>query len=204
MLDDIDVVGLANLKKAQEQFGLYITYVRLHENLVAYYTNILCKLFEIDPQKAGSAAIYHDHGKFLWDQSLMEKPILSRDDWRIIKRHPLDSIELIRTFAPEIAKRFDKGDPSVNDIIYMHHEKPDGSGYYGIKDLPVEAVIVSIADIFDSILSDRPYRQALPLEVALFEAFDPFEDYLRKKGYSPKEAKEALIRSAIPKPKIKF
>lgn len=191
-------------KSAQEQFGLYNTYVRLHESLVAYYSSVLCQLYEIDPQKVGSAAIYHDHGKFLWDKSLMLKPFLSREDWRVIKRHPLDSIEIIRAYLPETAKRFSKGDPSVNDIIYLHHERPDGSGYYGIRDLPIEAVILSIADIFDSCLSDRPYRKAMSLDVAILEAFSPFEDFLIKKGYSPDAAKRVLAESVIPKPKIQL
>ena len=193
-----------DLRRAREQFNLYHTYVRLHESLVAYYVNVLCNLYGIDPSKPGSAAIYHDHGKFLWDHRLMKTAFLSKNDWEIIKRHPKDGVELIYLLAPDMSAKFSKGDPSVNDLIYMHHERPDGSGYYGIKDIPVEAVIVSIADIFDACFSARPYRRALPLDLALIEAFSPFEEYLEKKGYSVVDAKEALRKHIIPKPRIDF
>lgn len=203
MFEEVDFSKL-DLRRVREQFGLYSTYVRLHEWLVAYYANALCKLFGIDPMKVGSAAIYHDHSKFLWDKRLMINPLLSKADWEIIKRHPKDSVELLYLTAPEMANRFSRGDPSVNDLIYLHHERPDGNGYYGITDLPLESVILSIADIFDACFSDRPYRKALPLELAIYEAFAPYEEYLKSKGYSVDEAKETLAKSVIPKPRIDF
>jgi HD-GYP domain-containing protein (c-di-GMP phosphodiesterase class II) len=60
----------------------------------------------------------------------------------------------------------------VAEIVRSHHERPDGQGYpFGLKseDVPIGARILNVADAFDAMTSDRPYRRALPLEAALRE-----------------------------------
>ena len=59
---------------------------------------------------------------------------------------------------------------STIDIVQFHHEKIDGSGYpYGLKgsEIPLLACITSVADIFDALVSDRPYRKGMPRSRAL-------------------------------------
>ncbi len=159
------------------------TYVRLHENLVAYYVHILSGSLQIDPQKIAFAAIFHDHGKYTWKQDLFHKTNLTDEDWVTIKKHPEISVDIALKFIPERKAFILDGSPSIADIIYLHHEKPDGSGYYGIKDIPLEVAVLEVADVFDACLSDRPYRSAMEKEKALNIAVSPFIDYFVDKGY---------------------
>ncbi len=171
------------------------TYVRLHENLVAYYANVLCRTFEIDPQRVVFAAYFHDHGKYRWNSDLFVKPKLSEDDWSVIKKHPEDGVNVILDLMPERKSFLFEGSPSIADLIYLHHEKPDGSGYYGVKDIPIESAIISVSDIFDSCLSDRPYRKTMPEEQAVKLALEFYGDFLDSQGYSSYTAKKALENS---------
>lgn len=171
------------------------TYVRLHENLVAYYANVLCQTFEIDPQKVVFAAYFHDHGKYKWDNDLFVKPKLTGDDRNVIKKHPKDGVDITLNLMPERKHFLLEGSPSIADLIYLHHEKPDGSGYYGVKDIPIESAIVSTSDIFDSCLSDRPYRKTMPEEQAIKLALEFYRDFLDSCGYSSNIARQALKKS---------
>ncbi len=177
----------------------YKNMVRIHEDMVAYYTHVLCLDLGINPEKATWAAMYHDHGKFLWDMDLFTLPFskMTKEHWEIIRNHPRSAGEVIFTEMPLEKYRFLKGDPSIMDLIILHHEKPDGSGYYGVKDIPVEAAIISIADVFDACLSDRPYRDSMMVETALEQSLKPFRKYLKKEGYDPKEVERCLKKSAI-------
>ncbi len=179
------------------------TYVRSHENLVAYYANILCRELEIDPLKVTVAAYFHDHGKYGWDNELFVKPKPDVNDWDVIKRHPKEGVDIVLSLIPDKKDFLLKGAPSVADLIYLHHEKPNGLGYYGAKDLPIEAVIVSIADIFDACLSDRPYRKAITRKQSLDITLEPYGDFLDLHGYSVniirKILEKSIIKIAMPK-----
>ena len=178
-------------------FDFEHTYIGLHENFVSYYTNAICLALELDPYRVNIAAFYHDHGKYLWPRELLTKKELSEKDWAIIKRHPATAADVIFRTMPDKRNEFIRGDPSVADLILMHHEKPDGSGYYRIKDLPVESVVLSVADIFEACMSDRIYRKGMKEEDALMCALTPFKDYLDRKGFSSKKLEEILRRSAM-------
>lgn len=168
------------------------TYIRIHENLVAYYVHLLINCFDADPEKVIFAAIFHDHGKYNWPQELFHKTTLTNSDWDIIKMHPKASVDIVLDILPEKKEFLTRGNPSIADIIYLHHEKPDGSGYYGVKDIPVEVAILEIADGFDACLSDRPYRTAMKKEKALSIAVNPFVDYLIHHGYDQNFIKKTL------------
>jgi len=184
-------------------WGFEYTYIRLHGNFVAYYAVGLANTLEIDPYKIGTAAYYHDYGKHKWPPALFTKKELTEKDWEIIKRHPQDTLDILfSSLVPDISRaKLLEGAPSVADIIYMHHEKPDGSGYYGIKNMPIEAAIVSIADIFDACLSDRTYKRGVSIGNSLECALSPFRDYLKNKGINPKDIESRLIKMAM---KFKF
>mgnify|MGYP000218161281 CR=1 FL=1 len=121
------------------------------------------------------AGLLHDIGKIGISDSILHKRMsLTEQDWKAIRNHPLfgDTIlEPIR-FLNEAQK-----------IVLCHHERYDGSGYPGRlkgEGIPLEARIVAVADAFDAMTSDRPYRAAMSLDAAMAEVragagrqFDP-------------------------------
>lgn len=108
-------------------------------------------------------AYLHDVGKIRVPESILNKPAkLTPDEWSIIKKHPTFGREFLdNTFMKEAGK-----------IVEQHHERIDGSGYpYGLaeKDMLIEASIVAVADTYDAMTTDRPYRRALSREAAFSE-----------------------------------
>jgi HD-GYP domain-containing protein (c-di-GMP phosphodiesterase class II) len=108
-------------------------------------------------------AYFHDVGKIHIPLSILNKPAkLEPSEWEVIKKHPIFGRELLdNTFIKE-----------AGVIVEQHHERIDGSGYpYGLSgdEVLIEASIVAVADTYDAMTTDRPYRQALPQEVALEE-----------------------------------
>lgn len=107
-------------------------------------------------------ALLHDIGKMGVPDTILLKPgPLTEEERRIIQRHPRLAYELL---AP-----IDYLRPAL-DIPYCHHEKWDGTGYpRGLKgeQIPLAARIFAVADVYDALTSDRPYRKAWPREKAL-------------------------------------
>jgi putative nucleotidyltransferase with HDIG domain len=110
------------------------------------------------------AAILHDIGKIGIDDSLLHKvEKLSLDDVDRLRQHPTIGMRILEPIHFMT---------HVREIIGQHHERFDGSGYpLGISGdkLLLESRILSVADSYDAMTSDRPYRKALPAEVALRE-----------------------------------
>lgn len=110
-------------------------------------------------ENMGFAALFHDFGKVNVPDEILNKPgRLTIEEFEIIKKHPTWGAELVsRTY-------FD----NLSEIIRQHHERIDGSGYpSGLKDeeILIEAKIIAVADAYDAMTSDRPYRRALsPME----------------------------------------
>jgi putative nucleotidyltransferase with HDIG domain len=111
-----------------------------------------------------TAALVHDIGKTVVPAEILSKPgILNGLEWSLVQTHVEASYNIVNTidFAWPIA-----------EIVRQHHERLNGSGYprglSGDKILK-EARILAIADVLEAMASDRPYRPAFPLEVALDE-----------------------------------
>jgi putative nucleotidyltransferase with HDIG domain len=128
-------------------------------------------------------AYLHDVGKAKLPEGLLQKPgKLTSEEWTIMKQHPTMGRELLEnSFLQE-----------VGEIIEQHHERLDGSGYpKGLQSLEIslEAYIIAVADTFDAITTDRPYRAALPVSHALAE--------LRKYAdqHYPREVVETFIKA---------
>jgi hypothetical protein len=105
----------------------------------------------------------HDLGKIAVDASVLRKPgKLSEPEWAALRRHPRLSARLLQRF------RFAAGEARA---VEYHHERFDGAGYYGIdsKNIPLAAHFLIVADSYDAMRSDRPYRLGLPREDALAE-----------------------------------
>jgi len=103
-------------------------------------------------------ALLHDIGKVgVPDQILLKPGQLSPEEWEIMRRHPQYAFDLL---SPIPFLR-----PAL-EIPYCHHEKWDGSGYpRGLKgeEIPQAARIFAVVDVWDALLSDRPYRKGWPL-----------------------------------------
>jgi PAS domain S-box-containing protein/putative nucleotidyltransferase with HDIG domain len=107
-------------------------------------------------------ALLHDIGKMGIPDNILLKPgKLTDEEWVIMRKHPI--------YAFEMLSSIDYLRPAL-DIPYCHHEKWDGSGYpRGIKgkQIPLEARIFAVVDVFDALTSDRPYRKAWTREKTL-------------------------------------
>jgi len=108
------------------------------------------------------SAILHDLGKIgVSEKILLKKSKLSKNEFDEIKKHPQIGVDIIRPI-----QYFHK----IIPIMLYHHERWDGKGYpNGLKgeEIPVGARIVCMADVYQALTSDRPYRKALSKEKAL-------------------------------------
>lgn len=103
----------------------------------------------------------HDLGKIAVDAAVLRKPgKLSETEWAALRRHPRLSARLLQRF------RFAAGEARA---VEYHHERFDGSGYYGVdpQSIPLAAHFLIVADSYDAMRSDRPYRLGLPKDEAL-------------------------------------
>ena len=112
-------------------------------------------------------ALLHDVGKIgIPDSILLKAGPLDEDEWAVMRTHPeigekmLKDVEFLKPALP---------------IVKHHHERWDGSGYpdrLTADDIPLGARIVAVCDSFDAMTSDRPYRRALPMNLATQELLD--------------------------------
>lgn len=142
-------------------------YTAGHSVRVADYSEMIARgmrLNEYDIELLRNLANLHDIGKIQIDLAILNKTTkLTDKDWTEIKKHPVVSYEVV--------KQIDFLKDRATSILY-HHEKVDGSGYpFGKKsgDLPVFAKILCVADSYDAMTTDRPYRRALTKEETLAE-----------------------------------
>jgi HD-GYP domain-containing protein (c-di-GMP phosphodiesterase class II) len=94
------------------------------------------------------AASVHDIGKIGITPELLAKPSLSEADRKVMKFHPRRGAELIRALTPYA---------EAADVVHYHHERPDGTGYYGRTpdQVPALARVLAVADVFDGMTFSR-------------------------------------------------
>jgi putative nucleotidyltransferase with HDIG domain len=135
-----------------------------HCQRVTAYTICIAKAMQVDTQALrhiARGAFLHDIGKMAVPDHILRKPgPLTPDEWEVIKRHceighaVLQRIPFLR---------------EASDIVLSHQERFDGTGYpRGLKgeQIPLGARIFAVADTLDAMISDRPYRKALPVAAA--------------------------------------
>jgi PAS domain S-box-containing protein len=137
----------------------------LHSARVAEMTERLARALGVS--EAGlvhirRGALLHDIGKMGVPDSILLKPgKLTEEEWAVMRRHPQQAYDLL---APITFLR-----PAL-DIPYCHHERWDGAGYprqLKGEAIPLAARLFAVADVFDALTSDRPYRPALSKEEAI-------------------------------------
>ena len=142
-------------------------YTYAHSKNVARYAANLAVAAGLNDDQVRTiyaAGLLHDIGKISVPETILQKTgKLSDEEYQIMKGHVNSSIEMIR-HLPEM--------DYLVPAVLGHHERWDGKGYpRGIagEEIPVSARCLAIADVFDAMTTDRPYRKGLPLEYAVRE-----------------------------------
>ncbi|WP_404415813.1 HD-GYP domain-containing protein [Marinospirillum sp.] len=115
----------------------------------------------------------HDLGKLaVPDRILLKKGKLTQEEFREMQNHTTRGIELLDNVVRTHGLENLPDVQMLKNIVLYHHEKMDGSGYpHGLSGemIPIEARIIAVADVFDALTSERPYKKAWPVSVALEE-----------------------------------
>lgn len=142
-------------------------YTRGHSKRVTKYSLAIAQALEMDDKETEDlelAGYLHDVGKIGTPQEILEKPFaLTQEEFDIVKKHPLNAVKILANL---------KNLRRVSSFILHHHERIDGAGYpHGLQgqDIPLGARILAVADSFDAITSDRPYRKGAAVNQALAE-----------------------------------
>jgi putative nucleotidyltransferase with HDIG domain len=133
--------------------------VSLYASKIA--SNYGCSSQQVEDIRA--AALLHDIGKLDISRELLYKAArFTMDDRERMKEHVHKGLNMLEPLEGPLGR--------VLPIILSHHDKYDGSGYHPVEaeNIPVEARILTVADVYDSLVSDRPYRKAM----SPFEAKD--------------------------------
>jgi len=179
-------------------------YTAGHVERVMFYSSALARKVGMNAREIESvetAAILHDIGKIGVGDNVLKKPGgLSWEEKELIRKHvPL---------TDEIFENLHHMD-EARIIARYHHETLDGKGYmYGLKDdeIPVGSKILAIADAFDAMTSDRPYRKAFFVEEAMAILEDPaitqwdkkivkvFDEYLHSDEFLKKAEERGMVK----------
>lgn len=140
-------------------------YTAGHSSRVADYADRIGRYLGMDKQALRwlrRGALLHDVGKLGVSNMILDKPgKLDDEEWKIMQGHAIQSEKILS----RIGVFKDMAQKSA-----AHHERPDGKGYpYGLRDqdISLETRIITIADFFDALTADRPYRKAMAVEQAL-------------------------------------
>ncbi len=153
-----------------DAIGKKDTYTGGHTKRVRHFAEAIGKEMDLafeDMNNLKLAAVLHDIGKIgIEDKILKKRAPLTDEEFKVMREHPKLGYEILKHIE------------SLNDVIdgmKYHHERPDGKGYpFGLKgdEIPLIAMIISVADTFDAMISTRPYRKGLPPMVAWQEILD--------------------------------
>lgn len=150
--------GLSRLLEARS------AYTHGHCRRVARHAEAIARAMGLAPRDVArirTAAAVHDLGKVYTPSEILQKTgPLTEEEYAVVKRHAADGADMLASV----------GDARLAAIVRHHHERLDGSGYPDRLvggEIPLGARIVAVADTFDAITSDRPYRSSYSHRVAL-------------------------------------
>jgi HD-GYP domain-containing protein (c-di-GMP phosphodiesterase class II) len=152
------LLGLANALEAKD------VYTRGHSERVGIASRRLAIALGLAPSEVeiiARAGLLHDIGKIGIPEGVLRKSgPLSPEEWEVMRRHPVIGAQIVAPF-----EFFTTGAL----VIRHHHERVDGSGYpdrLSGAAIPLGARIVAVADVYDALTSDRPYRPAMSAAAA--------------------------------------
>lgn len=158
---------LSTLKSLSTAIEAKDKYTRGHTERVTKYSVLLAKELEFEPEFVKTveiAGLLHDIGKIGVDEKILMKPArLTDEEYKIIKEHPRIGEEIM-----EPIKELKEILPGIRN----HHERWDGNGYPdGLKkkEIPLLGRIIALADAYDAMTSDRPYRKGFNSSLAIKE-----------------------------------
>lgn len=167
ILQDLSELFYKTIKSIAQALDAKDEYTHGHSMRVTLYSLALAKKLNLPDdilEEIETAGLLHDIGKIaIPERILLKQGKLTPEEYEIIKTHP----ELGKQFVSGIEKL-----KLISNWLKSHHEKYDGTGYpEGLKgeEIPISSRIISIADTYDAITSDRSYRPALPHEYAIDE-----------------------------------
>jgi len=138
-----------------------------HIQRMSNYSAAIARRLGLNPttiERILLAAPMHDVGKIgIPDHILLKPGRLDEEEWKIMRRHP--------RIGASILEGSDRGFIKLAEVIALtHHEKWDGTGYprrLQGEEIPLVGRIVAVADVFDALMSKRPYKEPFPLEKSL-------------------------------------
>jgi putative two-component system response regulator len=142
-------------------------YTESHLNRIRGYSEAIAFELGLSPQEAreiGLASLLHDVGKMRVPDPILAKPgPLTAEEWEIIKQHPIWGDNLL-SLLPSLE--------TARQTARWHHETWDGTGYPdGLRgeEIPIGAAVTAVADSFDAMTTERPYKDAWPPTLAVKE-----------------------------------
>jgi HD-GYP domain-containing protein (c-di-GMP phosphodiesterase class II) len=167
---ELDELFLSSIRAIVEAIDAKDPYTKGHSARVVEYSLLIGNGLDLDKETTKElevSAILHDVGKIGIPDRILTKPgRLNDEEFGYMKKHP--------EFGAEIVEPIGKLKKLMPNILH-HHERYDGNGYPSglkAKKIPLFARIIAIADSFDAMTSDRPYRPRLNIEIAFKELKD--------------------------------
>ena len=151
--------------------GSHVRHIRVITETLLHRLMELTDRYELTPEQQDNIALasaLHDIGKIGIDEAILNKPgKLTAEEFAVIKTHSMLGAEMLHkteNFAEQPLLQ------TAYEIARWHHERWDGRGYPdGLKgdDIPISAQLVSMADVYDALTSERCYKKAFPHETAV-------------------------------------
>jgi HD-GYP domain-containing protein (c-di-GMP phosphodiesterase class II) len=167
---ELQELFISSIKALANAIDARDPYTRGHSERVTEYSVAMAEAMKLDREEIDRiryAALLHDIGKINIPDHILNKPgKLTDEEFGLMKKHPVFGAQIM---GP--VKAFQK----ILPYMFHHHERFSARGYpYGIEgeEIPLPARIIAVADSFDAMTSDRPYRKALTLEAAIKELKD--------------------------------